>query len=217
MSRSDDTGSMMPQRHDTRRPPPSRGAPRLGAAEGRSGGLPFEPFGRLRQAAQRKPQAAPGLLVAERGDGSTSAQCSRHDSPREAVRYAIGHNEALGESVRGSSGDGTSGPELGLSLSTVGEYAVIAVSGEIDMYTAPKLREAVRQLSAEGRMRVAIDLTPTEFCDSTGLGVLIGARRRLADAGGALVVVCSNPRIRKLLDLTGLDKVLDVQEAVPSE
>ncbi len=135
----------------------------------------------------------------------------------EAVRYAPGHIEALGESVKGSSSDGTPEPELGLSLSTVGAYSVISVTGEIDMYTAPKLREAVRQLSAEGRMRVAIDLTPTEFCDSTGLGVLIGARRRLTDAGGALVVVCANPRIRKLLDLTGLDKVLDVREAVPSE
>ncbi|WP_460543478.1 STAS domain-containing protein [Glycomyces halotolerans] len=119
--------------------------------------------------------------------------------------------------MRGSSSDGAPEPDLGLSLSTVGAYAVISVSGEIDMYTAPKLREAVRQLSAEGRMRVAIDLTPTEFCDSTGLGVLIGARRRLTDAGGALVVVCANARIRKLLDLTGLDKVLDVREAVPSE
>ena len=66
-------------------------------------------------------------------------------------------------------------------------------------------------------MRVAIDLPPTEFCDSTGLGVLIGARRRLSDSGGSIVVVCANPRIRKLLDLTGLDKVLDVREAVPGE
>lgn len=119
--------------------------------------------------------------------------------------------------MRGSSGDGTPEPELGLSLSTVGEYAVISVTGEIDMYTAPKLREAVRQLSAEGRRLVAIDLTPTEFCDSTGLGVLVGARRRLTDAGGALVVVCATPHIRKLLELTGLDKVLDVREAVPGE
>ncbi|THV43442.1 STAS domain-containing protein [Glycomyces buryatensis] len=85
------------------------------------------------------------------------------------------------------------------------------------MYTAPKLREAVRQLASEGRVKVAIDLSPTEFCDSTGLGVLIGARKRLTDVGGSLVVVCANPRIRKLLDLTGLDKVLDVREAVPSE
>jgi anti-sigma B factor antagonist len=121
------------------------------------------------------------------------------------------------DGVRGTSGDGAAEPELGLSLSEVGEYAVISVTGEIDMYTAPQLREAVRQLSSEGRMRVAIDLTPTEFCDSTGLGVLIGARRRLSDSGGSLVVVCANPRIRKLLDLTGLDKVLDVREAVPGE
>lgn len=119
--------------------------------------------------------------------------------------------------MRGTSGDGAAGPELGLSLSEIGEYAVISVTGEIDMYTAPQLREAVRQLSSEGRLRVAIDLTPTEFCDSTGLGVLIGARRRLSDSGGSLVVVCANPRIRKLLDLTGLDKVLDVREAVPGE
>ncbi len=123
----------------------------------------------------------------------------------------------MGERVRGSSSDGAPEPELGLNLSVVGAYSVISVSGEIDMYTAPKLREAVRQLTAEGRMHVAIDLTPTEFCDSTGLGVLIGARRRLTDAGGDLVVVCTNPRISKLLDLTGLDKVLDVREAVPDE
>ncbi|WP_232805798.1 STAS domain-containing protein [Glycomyces xiaoerkulensis] len=119
--------------------------------------------------------------------------------------------------MRGTSSDGAPEPELGLELTQVGAYAVVAVTGEIDMYTVQKLREAVRQLIAEGKTRVAIDLTPTDFCDSSGLGLLIGARRRLADAGGALVVVCGNPRIRKLLDMTGLDKVLDVREAVPSE
>jgi anti-sigma B factor antagonist len=123
----------------------------------------------------------------------------------------------MGERVRGTTGDGTPEPELGLSLSAIGSYTVIGVTGEIDMYTAPKLRDALRQVLDEGRTRVAIDLNATDFCDSTGLGVLIGARRRLSDAGGSLVVVCANPPIRKLLDLTGLDKVLDVREAVPSE
>ncbi|MFC4337174.1 STAS domain-containing protein [Salininema proteolyticum] len=106
-------------------------------------------------------------------------------------------------------------PELGLKLSTSGPYAVIAVSGEIDMYTAPQLREAINQTVSGGHDLLAVDLSQVEFCDSTGLGVLVGARRSLTRLGGHLVVVATNKRIEKLLQLTGLDVVLDVRKSVP--
>ncbi|WP_025273376.1 STAS domain-containing protein [Haloglycomyces albus] len=111
--------------------------------------------------------------------------------------------------------DTNSEPELGLSLSTSGSYAVVAVNGEIDMYTAPQLRDAVNDTVTKGYTNIAVDLSGVDFCDSTGLGVLVGARRNLTRRGGHLVVVAANSRIEKLLQLTGLNVVLDVRETVP--
>ncbi|QSB04767.1 anti-sigma factor antagonist [Natronoglycomyces albus] len=107
---------------------------------------------------------------------------------------------------------GAVGPELQLRRRQVGSIPVVAVSGEIDVYTAPRLREVTQQLASEGHPTIAVDMNEVEFCDSTGLGVLIGARKRLQESGGDLVVLCSNSGIMKLLRLTGLDQVLTIRD-----
>jgi anti-sigma B factor antagonist len=92
---------------------------------------------------------------------------------------------------------------------TVGR-AVVAVRGDLDLFTAPRLRDALIGASELGARHVIVDLTAVTFIDSTALGVLIGAAKRLHTAGGALDLVCPNQDIRRLVQLTGLDSVFVV-------
>ena len=84
---------------------------------------------------------------------------------------------------------------------------VVAVSGEIDLFTAPEFKERMSAPIDAGRSHVVVDLSETTFIDSSSLGVLIGAHRRLKLRGGSLVVVCTNEAITKTLKITGLDGV----------
>lgn len=104
--------------------------------------------------------------------------------------------------------------ELGLETTTVGIWTVLAVRGEVDVATAPRLRERLVELVGEGRTRVIVDLDGVEFLDSTGLGVLVGALKRVRDHGGDLRVVCTVPRILKVFEITGLAEVLGVRPTV---
>jgi anti-sigma B factor antagonist len=90
---------------------------------------------------------------------------------------------------------------------------VVAVSGEIDLFTAPEFKQRVSAPIDAGRHNVVVDLSATTFIDSSSLGVLIGAHRRLKLRGGTLVVVCDNEAIVKTFRITGLDGVFTL---VPS-
>jgi anti-sigma B factor antagonist len=87
---------------------------------------------------------------------------------------------------------------------------LVAVTGEIDLFTAPEFKQRVAAPIDEGRRRVIVDLTGTTFIDSSSLGVLIGAHRRLRRHEGALVVVCSHEAIIKTFRITGLDGVFTI-------
>src|SRR5256885_8158154 len=84
---------------------------------------------------------------------------------------------------------------------------VIAVSGEIDLFTAPDFKQHVSAPIDAGVAHVIVDLSRTTFIDSSSLGVLIGAHRRLKLRGGALTIVCDNEAITKTFRITGLDGV----------
>jgi anti-sigma B factor antagonist len=88
-----------------------------------------------------------------------------------------------------------------------GDRHVVAVTGEIDLFTAPEFKQRVSAPIDAGRSSVIVDLTDTTFIDSSSLGVLIGAHRRLKLRGGTLVVVCDNDAIVKTFRITGLDGV----------
>jgi anti-sigma B factor antagonist len=90
---------------------------------------------------------------------------------------------------------------------------VVAVKGEIDLFTAPEFKQRVSAPIDAGRKNIVVDLRATTFIDSSSLGVLIGAHRRLKLRGGALVVVCDNDAIVKTFRITGLDGVFTL---VPS-
>jgi anti-sigma B factor antagonist len=87
---------------------------------------------------------------------------------------------------------------------------LVRVSGEIDLFAAPEFKQRVAAAIATGARTVIVDLTPTTFVDSSSLGVLIGAHRRLDDEGRALAVVCDTPAILKTFAITGLDGVFTI-------
>ena len=82
----------------------------------------------------------------------------------------------------------------------------------MDIYTAGKLRDEVNQTVENSRYRLAVDLADMEFMDSSGLGVLIAALKRLKEHDGELVLVSPRDQMRRILKLTGLDKILTIAE-----
>jgi anti-sigma B factor antagonist len=104
--------------------------------------------------------------------------------------------------------------DLGLDLSERDGYCVLAVSGEVDVATVPRLREQLHGLAAQGDNSIVVDLDGVEFLDSTGLGVLVGALKRVRSSGGDLHLICTQPRIRKVFEVTGLTKVFSIYDSV---
>ncbi len=97
--------------------------------------------------------------------------------------------------------------ELSLATHTHGDHTVLEVGGEVDVYTAPRLRERLIELVDGGATSVVVDLGRVDFLDSTGLGVLVGALKRLRAAGGGLVLVCDKEPLLKIFRITALDQV----------
>ena len=91
---------------------------------------------------------------------------------------------------------------------------VIDVQGEIDIYTAPRLRELLIDLVSQGSYQLVVNLDKVGFLDSTGLGVLVGGLRRVRAHDGSLDLVCTQQRILKILKITGLTEVFGIYETV---
>src|SRR5271156_1646021 len=94
------------------------------------------------------------------------------------------------------------------------EYTVVAVGGEIDVYSAPKLREKLISLVEAGSYHLIIDMEAVEFLDSTGLGVLVGGLKRVRAHDGWIDLVCTQERILKIFRITGLTKVFGIHDTV---
>jgi anti-sigma B factor antagonist len=100
--------------------------------------------------------------------------------------------------------------ELSVERPLDGAPPVVGVSGEVDVYSAPKLKECLTDLLESGASTVVVDLSEVAFLDSTGLGALVEARAATSEAGGSLPLVCSQERILKLFTITGLDGVFAI-------
>lgn len=100
------------------------------------------------------------------------------------------------------------------SVST-GDCAVLRVAGEIDLYTAPELRERVIRLIDDGIRHVIADLRDVDFLDSTGLGALVGSLKRLRLREGSLELVTSGGRILQIFQITGLTRAFALHSSVP--
>src|SRR5438034_6300609 len=104
--------------------------------------------------------------------------------------------------------------DLGLEVTERDGWAVLAVRGEVDVYTAPRFRERLIELVSEGKYQIVVDLEAVDFLDSTGLGVLVGGLKRLRTHDGDLSLVCTQARILKVFEITGLTKVFAIHDSV---
>ena len=91
---------------------------------------------------------------------------------------------------------------------------VVNVEGEIDIYTAPRLRELLSDLAGKNNYQLIVNLEKVGFLDSTGLGVLVGGVKRVRPHDGWLDLVCTQERILKIFKITGLTKVFSIYETV---
>ena len=103
---------------------------------------------------------------------------------------------------------------MNFSLSTEqpvdGADCVVVLGGEVDLYTAPELKQELHRLVAEGATRVVIDMTQTTFIDSTTLGVLLSVVKRVRPEGGTVVLVCPDRNVRRIFEITLLDRVFPI-------
>ena len=86
------------------------------------------------------------------------------------------------------------------------------ISGEVDVYTSPQLKQDLVLMAERGIKNVVINLSNVEYLDSTGLGVLIGGLKRMREAGGNLSLVGLGMRILRIFEITGLNKIFDIYD-----
>jgi len=91
-----------------------------------------------------------------------------------------------------------------------GDAYVIALTGEVDLYTAPEFKQRLLDVIGKGAKNVIVDFSDTTFIDSTTLGVLVGGVKRLRAQEGRLSLVCSDRNITKIFEITGLDRVFTI-------
>lgn len=104
--------------------------------------------------------------------------------------------------------------DLTLATHEVDERTIVAVGGEIDVYSAPKLRDMITELVGAGVYDIVIDMEGVEFLDSTGLGVLVGGLKKVRAHDGSLQLVCNQDRLLKIFRITGLAKVFVIHDSV---
>jgi anti-sigma B factor antagonist len=101
--------------------------------------------------------------------------------------------------------------DFGIKTEELGDHAyLIALSGEVDLYTAQEFKKELLDAIAQGAKQVIVDFSKTTFIDSTALGVLVGAVKRLRMNEGQLSLVCSDGNITKVFAVTGLDRVFRI-------
>ena len=86
----------------------------------------------------------------------------------------------------------------------------VEVQGEIDVYTSPRVKETINELIEKGHYQLVINLEGVRYIDSTGLGVLIGALKKVREHSGRILLVCTNPQIKKIFNITGLVKIFEI-------
>jgi anti-sigma B factor antagonist len=103
---------------------------------------------------------------------------------------------------------------IAIDVEQRGGWEVVRVSGEIDIRTAPELRDVLARVLDTGGDKVVVDLEGVEFLDSTALSVMVGVHKRLVRKGSGLVLVCTREPILRVLTVTGLSRVFTVHDTL---
>ncbi|MFD3437730.1 MULTISPECIES: STAS domain-containing protein [unclassified Streptomyces] len=114
---------------------------------------------------------------------------------------------------RGTVGSANRG-RLQVEVRTEGRSEVVKPAGELDHHTADLLRTPLEEALARGRSRLVIDCSELEFCDSTGLNVLLAARLQADAAGGGVHLAGLLPVVARVLEITGAEAVFTVHESL---
>ena len=102
--------------------------------------------------------------------------------------------------------------DLSIDVKKQGGFALLQVAGEVDVFTAPKIREQLIDLVEQGDHDIIVSLEGVDFLDSTGLGVLVAGLKRVKMHDGTLSIVCTKDKILKIFRITGLTKVFPIFE-----
>ncbi len=100
--------------------------------------------------------------------------------------------------------------ELGITTDRDGDVCSMTLVGEVDVYTAPRLKEELISAVQSGCSNVIVNMEEVGFIDSSGLGVLVSALRRARERDGVVRIVCTRDNILKIFRITGLDKVFPI-------
>ena len=92
------------------------------------------------------------------------------------------------------------------------DAGVLSLTGELDVSNVAEAREAALKLLAGGVKRLVVELSNLEYIDSSGLGMLIGLRKREKESGGTLAIAGAQGRVTRVLEITGLDQILDLYD-----
>ena len=99
------------------------------------------------------------------------------------------------------------------TLNGDGADCLVALGGEVDLYTAPELKQELHRLVGKGAKRIVIDMSETTFIDSTTLGVLLSVVKRVRPEGGTVVLVCPDRNVKRIFEITRLDRVVAIVDS----
>jgi len=116
--------------------------------------------------------------------------------------------------VRNSAHEEVRTIDITVDTRTIGDWTVVDVEGEVDVFTAPKLRERIIGLLGDERQQLVINLERVAFMDSTGLGVLVGGLKRVKEHEGTLALAGAQGTVLRVLNVTGLNAVFPMFDSV---
>lgn len=100
--------------------------------------------------------------------------------------------------------------DLIINITSAGAFPVLELSGEVDAYTCSQFRDALIKTLDQDSHNLIIDMDKVEYIDSSGLGALVGGLKRSSEKNGQIYIVCNNPQVAKVFEITGLCRVFPV-------
>ena len=97
--------------------------------------------------------------------------------------------------------------DLQINVRSERNVAIVDLTGEVDAYTSTRFRETMVELIDAGAVNLIIVMNKVEYIDSSGLGALVGGLKRASEREGRIVIVCKNPQVKKVFEITGLERV----------